>query len=198
MHNGYGPTETTILRHVSRPDASGRAGHHRRPGPRHSRCRSSTRGCARCRSACPASCTSPGPALARGYHRRPALTADRFVANPFGEPGAGCTAPATSCAGRRDHTLEYLGRSDFQVKIRGFRIELGEIDAVLARHPTVDVRGDPRSRRTVRATRLLVSYVLPARRRRSWRRRTCCAFARPDRCPRTWCPPRSSSSTRSR
>ncbi|SCC56827.1 non-ribosomal peptide synthase/polyketide synthase, partial [Rhodococcus qingshengii] len=84
-----------------------------------------------------------GPQVTRGYHRRPGLSADRFVANPHGNPGermyrtgdvvrwvAG-TAPST-------YAVEYVGRNDFQVKIRGFRIELGEIDASLTAHPEVE------------------------------------------------------------
>ncbi|WP_342799871.1 amino acid adenylation domain-containing protein [Nocardia sp. No.11] len=82
-----------------------------------------------------------GPALARGYHRRGAVTADRFVACPWGAPGermyrTGDLVRWVRGAEAADE-LEYLGRTDFQVKIRGFRIELGEIDAVLARHPQV-------------------------------------------------------------
>ncbi|WP_051637728.1 non-ribosomal peptide synthetase, partial [Rhodococcus sp. UNC363MFTsu5.1] len=87
-----------------------------------------------------------GPAMARGYHNRSGLTADRFVANPFSSTGARMyrtgdmvrwLAPA---AGGRpsDLELEYIGRGDYQVKIRGFRIELGEIDAALTAHPSVD------------------------------------------------------------
>ncbi|MEV0062372.1 amino acid adenylation domain-containing protein [Nocardia sp. NPDC050718] len=82
-----------------------------------------------------------GPGLARGYHGRGAVTADRFVACPWGVAGermyrTGDLVRWVRGAEDADE-LEYLGRTDFQVKIRGFRIELGEIDAVLARHPQV-------------------------------------------------------------
>ena len=101
-------------------------------------CTCSTRGCARCRSACPASSASAGPAWPAATCGRPELTAERFVPDPFGARRArGCTAPATWCGWRADGTLEFLGRADDQVKVRGFRIELGEIEAALAAPPGV-------------------------------------------------------------
>jgi natural product biosynthesis luciferase-like monooxygenase protein/amino acid adenylation domain-containing protein/FkbM family methyltransferase len=104
-----------------------------------------------------------GAGVARGYWQRPALTAERFLPDPFaGRPGA--RLYRTGDLGRRldDGRIVFLGRLDQQVKLRGQRIELGEIEAVLAGHPAVReaaaaVRGDSSA-----GEPHLVAYLVPA------------------------------------
>ncbi|WP_449124152.1 amino acid adenylation domain-containing protein [Pseudomonas viridiflava] len=79
-----------------------------------------------------------GVGLARGYHNRAALTAERFVPDPFDEQGGGRLYRTGDLARyRHEGVIEYAGRIDHQVKIRGLRIELGEIEASLLEHPSI-------------------------------------------------------------
>ena len=101
-----------------------------------------------------------GDGLARGYWRRPELTAERFVEHPF-SPGARLYRTGDVARYQADGIIEFLGRADHQVKIRGHRIELGELDVVLAQYPGIlqsvvvvrtDNSEDPR----------LAAYIVPA------------------------------------
>ena len=78
-----------------------------------------------------------GIQLARGYLRRPELTAERFIPDPYGEPGSRMYRSGDLGRYRADGSIEYLGRTDHQVKLRGLRIELGEIENVLLASPGI-------------------------------------------------------------
>jgi amino acid adenylation domain-containing protein len=102
-----------------------------------------------------------GVQVARGYHARPALTAERFVPDPFSvQGGARLYRTGDRARWRADGGIEYLGRVDFQVKIRGLRIEPGEIESALRDHP--EVRDALVVARTEGGEKRLAGYVIPA------------------------------------
>ncbi|MCE0854149.1 AMP-binding protein, partial [Pseudomonas asiatica] len=101
-----------------------------------------------------------GVGLARGYHQRPALTAERFVPDPFSDNGGRLYRTGDLARYRADGVIDYAGRIDHQVKIRGLRIELGEIEARLLELPSVQeavvlAQDGPSGKQ-------LVGYVVPA------------------------------------
>ncbi len=100
-----------------------------------------------------------GAGLARGYVRRAGLTATRFVANPYGEPGGLLYRTGDVVTVNPDGVITYLSRSDNQVKLRGFRIELGEINTALTARPDIRFAVTVVRGRGEGAT--LASYVVP-------------------------------------
>ncbi|MDQ3824967.1 MAG: amino acid adenylation domain-containing protein, partial [Actinomycetota bacterium] len=134
-YNYYGPTECTVDAVSCRLDGQdrpviGRPGHNQQAYLLDKQLRPVPIGI-------PGELYLAGAQLARGYLNRPGLTAQRFIACPYGRPGGRMYRTGDLVRWATDGVLEYLGRVDEQVKIRGFRVEPGEVETTLLEHPEV-------------------------------------------------------------
>jgi len=157
--NGYGPSEATILASTSLVSAKG-APTIGTPVPG-TRCYVLDERFAPVPPGVPGELHLAGDGLARGYLKRPGLTAERFLPCPYGGPGERMYRTGDLVRWTADGELDYLGRADHQVKIRGIRVELGEVEAVLRAHPAVDNAAVVVDRAGTPDARL-VAYVCPA------------------------------------
>ena len=159
MINAYGPTESTVCATLSAPLRSGEPLSIGRPIP-------GTRVYVLDAGLEPVPCGVAGElcigglGLAAGYLKRPALTAERFIADPYGPPGSRLYRSGDRVRWREDGALEYLGRADEQVKIRGQRVEPGEIEAQLRARADVAQAAVVACEDSGMAGKYLVAYVV--------------------------------------
>ncbi|HEX6909216.1 MAG TPA: condensation domain-containing protein, partial [Longimicrobium sp.] len=158
VHNFYGPTEdTTYSTHAHLPP-DGRVTVGRQVG--------GTRAYVLDAALRPVAVGVPGElylagdGTARGYLARPGMTAERFIPDPHGPPGARMYTTGDRARWLADGQIDVLGRSDFQVKVRGYRIELGEVESALRAHP--QVANAAAAGRGEASDRRLVAWVVPA------------------------------------